>query len=76
MAFEEIEPDPAGVSMRLLAQLLTLMANQFHRPAKPYEVADFLPWTQEHEEVVAANESWNDALAEMRAAYAQRQGRH
>lgn len=46
LAFERLEPDPAEMTMRLLAGLLTLTAN-VHRDTKakpvPYEVTEFLP---------------------------------
>jgi hypothetical protein len=46
MAFEHIEPDPAATTMRLMGQLVTLMANVHrdvkHKPA-PYTLDDFLP---------------------------------
>lgn len=46
LAFERLEPDPAAVTNRLLAQLLTLTAN-VNRDTKanprPYSVDDFLP---------------------------------
>lgn len=46
MAFERLEPDPAEMTMHLLAALLTLTANVNRDPkAKPtpYTVDDFLP---------------------------------
>lgn len=46
LAFEHLEPDPAGETVRLLGLLVTLMAN-VHRDTKakpvPYTVDDFLP---------------------------------
>lgn len=46
MAFERLEPDPAATTMRLMGQLVTLMANVHrdvkHKPA-PYTLDDFLP---------------------------------
>jgi hypothetical protein len=46
LAFEHLEPDPATVTMRLVGQLLTLMANvhrdRTHKPA-PYTLDDFIP---------------------------------
>lgn len=46
LAFERLEPDPAEMTMRLVAQLLTWYANvnrDTKRKPKPYEVEDFLP---------------------------------
>lgn len=46
LAFEHLEPDPAATTMRLMGQLLTLMANVHRdtkRKPKPYTLDDFLP---------------------------------
>lgn len=46
MAFEHLEPDPAGRTVELLALLVTMTANSMRdRRAKPnpYTVEDFLP---------------------------------
>lgn len=45
-AFERIEPDPADVSVRLLAQLLALFSNVYRDAKKhpePFKPSDFLP---------------------------------
>lgn len=46
LAFEHLEPDPAAVTMRLVGQLLTLMANvhrdRTHKPLA-YTLDDFIP---------------------------------
>ena len=46
LAFEHLEPDPAAATMRLVGQLLTLMANvhrdRTHKPV-PYALDDFVP---------------------------------
>lgn len=46
LAFESLEPDPSEVTMRLVAELLMLMANVYRdRKSKPgpYTLDDFLP---------------------------------
>jgi hypothetical protein len=46
LAFERLEPDPAEMTMHLLAALLTLLANVHRDPKakpRPYAVDDFLP---------------------------------
>lgn len=70
MAYEMLEPDPAEWTMQLMAQLLALTAN-VHRDekARPYRASDFLPQSQP---TVATEQKWADTLAEMRAAYAER----
>lgn len=46
LAFERLEPDPAEVTMHLLAALVTMTANvnrDTKRMPTPYTVDDFLP---------------------------------
>jgi hypothetical protein len=46
LAFERLEPDPAEMTMHLLAALVTMTANVHRDPKRkpqPYTVEDFLP---------------------------------
>lgn len=72
LAFEQLEPDPAEVTMGLMAQLLALTAN-IHRDPKarrePYVPADFLPQQPPDEIEVENKRRYDDAIAQMRANY-------
>lgn len=75
IAFDSLEPDPAAVTMGLIAQLCALMFN-VHRDRKtkprPYTAADFLPAPVVTEAEIEAQGRFSDVLSEMRASYAAR----
>jgi hypothetical protein len=76
LAFEQLEPDPAEVTMRLIAQLVASFHNVYRdiraRP-RPFSASDFLPPPINAEQIVEDERDFNVVIAEMRAAYASRQ---
>jgi hypothetical protein len=75
MAFERLEPDPAEVSMRILASMAALLHNVYRdrkRHPRPFTAAEFLPTPIEADVIRENRRRWNAALTEMRANYARR----
>lgn len=72
LAFEQLEPDPAEVTMRLTAQLVAAFHNVYRdkraRP-RPFSASDFLPAPVNAEAIAEDERQFNDVIAEMRAAY-------
>lgn len=75
LAFEQLEPDPAQITVGLLAQLLALLANVNRDPKKrsePYRAADFLPQPVLGRVELENQRRYDDTIAQMRANYAAR----
>lgn len=67
------------MTVSLLAQLLAAFANVYRdrkKHPREYEPADFLPRPPESTDMRAQGHRWNEALSEMRSAYATRKGGH
>lgn len=72
LAFEQLEPDPAVVTMNLMAKLVAAFYN-VNRDAtahpQPYEERDFLPPPINAEAIAEDERRFTDVLAQMRANY-------
>lgn len=72
LAFEQLEPDPAVVTMNLAAQTLALFSNVYRdrkEHPEPYMATDFLPQHAPGKAEVENRRKYDEAIRLMRANY-------
>ena len=75
LVFEQLEPDPAEVTMRLTARLLALLSNVYRdtkQHPEPFEAADFLPQPPLSRQDIENRRRYEEEMSRMRANYTAR----